>query len=118
MASRTAFVHFSRANYLLPRPQNISRSLSSTSRLTYPRKDSQDKDSIKADATEYSKSGTDDGAANQQDAAFDPKTTSPEKEKNVAGEGEGQGNPLEFSPANKDISKGTTKGGTENSGKE
>ena len=54
---------------------------------TYPRKDSQDKDSIDTEATEYSKSGTDDGAARQGDAAFDPSTTDPAEEKNIAGEG-------------------------------
>lgn len=36
---------------------------------------------------QYSKSGTDDGAAAQGEAAFDPKTTSPEKEKDIAGKG-------------------------------
>lgn len=47
----------------------------------YPRKDSQDKDSINTEATEYSKSGTDDqSAAATESTAFDPKTTSPEAE--------------------------------------
>lgn len=53
----------------------------------YPRKDSQDKDSIDTEATEYSKSGTDDGAAKQREAAFDPSTTDPQKEKDIAGKG-------------------------------
>jgi hypothetical protein len=52
-----------------------------------PRKDSQDKDSINTEATEYSKSGTDDGAARQEEAAFDPSKTDPQKEKDTAGEG-------------------------------
>jgi len=44
---------------------------------------------VKPEATEYSKSGTDDGAAKQMDAAFDPSETSPEGEKQTAGEGDG-----------------------------
>lgn len=54
----------------------------------YPRKDSQDKDSINTEATEYSKSGTDDASAKQEEAAFDPSTTDPKEEKKVAGEGQ------------------------------
>ena len=69
-------------------PLTRIRGLSSTSRSSFPRKNSQDKDSIDTDATEYSKSGTDDASAQQEKAAFDPKTTSPEKEKKIAGEGE------------------------------
>jgi hypothetical protein len=38
--------------------------------LRYPRKGYEDKDSINAEATEYSKSGTDDAAAKQEEAAF------------------------------------------------
>jgi hypothetical protein len=55
--------------------------------LRYPRKGSEDKDSINAEATEYSKSGTDDAAAKQEEAAFDPSTTDPQKEKDIAGKG-------------------------------
>lgn len=58
------------------------------SRLTWlalPRKDSQDRDSIDRESTEYSKSGTDDEAAGLDQAAFDPNTTEPGAEKNAAG---------------------------------
>ncbi|TVY85311.1 hypothetical protein LSUE1_G000208 [Lachnellula suecica] len=55
--------------------------------MRYPRKDSQDKDSINTEATEYTKSGTDDQSARNEDAAFNPDVTSPESEKNVAGKG-------------------------------
>jgi hypothetical protein len=65
----------------------LSRQFSQTTKSRYPRKDSQDKDSINKEATEYSKSGTDDGAARQEEAAFDPKQTDPEGEKRKAGEG-------------------------------
>jgi hypothetical protein len=52
-----------------------------------PRKGSQDKDSINTGATEYSKSGTDDDAARNEKAAFDPSQTAPGEEKEKAGEG-------------------------------
>ncbi|KAL2069664.1 hypothetical protein VTL71DRAFT_14343, partial [Oculimacula yallundae] len=76
----------------------------------------QDKDSIDTEATEYTKSGTDDGAAKQEEAAFDPSTTDPEQERKIAGKGtEGSGNPLDVSPANPEVSKqrGQTEGGAE-----
>lgn len=53
----------------------------------YPRKDSQNKDSIDTEATEYTKSGTDDQTAANEDAAFNPDITSPEAEKKAAGKG-------------------------------
>ena len=84
----------------------------------FPRKDSQHKDSINTEATEYSKSGTDDAAARQEEAAFDPSQTDPGAEKQTAGEGTGSGgNPLDVSPANQDISKprGDQEGGAESS---
>ncbi|CZS92801.1 uncharacterized protein RAG0_03305 [Rhynchosporium agropyri] len=96
-----------------PRPIRVQPFSQSTIRA-YPRKNSQDKDSIDTEATEYSKSGTDDGAARQNEAAFDPSTTDPAEEKKIAGEGN-EGNPLEVSPANPEVSKqrGETEGGAE-----
>lgn len=44
---------------------------------------------MNTDATEYSKSGTDDRAAGEQEAAFDPNLTSPESQHEKAGEGQG-----------------------------
>lgn len=67
------------------------RQFSESAPATYPRKDSQDKDSINCEATEYSKSGTDDEGARQEQAAFDPDLTDPQAEKDVAGEGTGEG---------------------------
>jgi hypothetical protein len=61
--------------------------LHQSSLIRLPRKDSQDKDSINTDATEYTKSGTDDDAARNEKAAFDPSQTTPGKEKEKAGEG-------------------------------
>ncbi|KAI9764197.1 MAG: hypothetical protein M1835_007612 [Candelina submexicana] len=110
------------------------RSLHRTTAVSWPRKDSQHKDSINTEATEYSKSGTDDQAAREQDAAFDPQKTSPETEKETAGENSrvkqeprranyhfipstkssglrilltapADSNPLDVSPANPEVSK-------------
>lgn len=73
-----------------PQPRSFTphapRQFSQSSWLGYPRKDSQDKDSISTEATEYSKSGTDDASARQEDASFDPSITDPGKEKEKAGE--------------------------------
>ena len=67
------------------RPLSFSRSLP----RSYPRKNAQDREAIDTEATEYSKSGTDDAAAKQEEAAFDPEQTSPEQEKDTAGQGTG-----------------------------
>ncbi|KAI9736568.1 MAG: hypothetical protein M1818_006079 [Claussenomyces sp. TS43310] len=93
-----------------------TRAIHRTSTLTYPRKDSQDKDSINTEATEYSKSGTDDEAARNDQAAFDPSTTQPGQERDQAGKGNGS-NPLDVSPANPEVSKQRPlqEGGAENS---
>jgi predicted component of type VI protein secretion system len=55
---------------------------------------------------EYSKSGTDDSSAANEEAAFDPNITDPQEAKDKAGEGNAV-NPLDASPANPEISKGT-----------
>ena len=70
-----------------PFSQYAQRQFSQSARLDYPRKDSQDKDSINTEATEYSKSGTDDASARQDEAAFDPNITDPGKQKDKAAEG-------------------------------
>ncbi|CAD6449107.1 1ed27ea8-744d-4c7a-b5bd-ed4049551cf9 [Sclerotinia trifoliorum] len=95
---------------ILPLTHPFTRPITNTPSTQFPRKDSQQKDSINTEATEYSKSGTDDAAAREQSAAFDPNITNPESEKDQAGKGEkkeGYGNPLEVSPANRDVSRQT-----------
>ena len=67
------------------------RHFSQSTCLAYPRKDSQDKDSINTEATEYSKSATDDEGARQDDAAFNPDITDPQQQKDKAGQGTGEG---------------------------
>ena len=61
------------------------RTLATTPFRAYPRKDSQDRESINTDATEYSKSGSDDKSAAQERAAFEPGRTDPEEAKEEAG---------------------------------
>ncbi|KAF3018443.1 hypothetical protein E8E14_005911 [Neopestalotiopsis sp. 37M] len=51
-------------------------------RMAY--KDDQDRESLKPKAHEYTQSGTDDQAAANTDAAFNPNKTSPEAEKAAA----------------------------------
>lgn len=67
------------------------RQFSQSTCLAYPRKDSQDKDSMNTEATEYSKSATDDEGARHDDAAFNPDITDPQQQKDKAGEGTGEG---------------------------
>lgn len=56
---------------------------------SYPRKDSQDRDSLNPRSTEYSKSGSDDAAA-ASNTAFDPEKTAPETEDKSVGEESGK----------------------------
>ena len=65
------------------------RPFSEATSLAFPRKDSQHKDSINTEATEYSKSATDDESARQSEAAFNPDITDPQHQKDKAGEGTG-----------------------------
>ena len=51
---------------------------------TPARKDTQDKDSLKPEPNDYSKSGSDDAAAATEKAAFDPSSTRPEEEQATA----------------------------------
>lgn len=53
---------------------------------TLARKDTQDKDSMKIEPNEYSKSGSDNAAAEVSDTAFDPDQTSPEEQHDSAGQ--------------------------------
>jgi hypothetical protein len=56
---------------------------------SFARKDTQDKDSLKPEPNEYSKSGSDDAAAATEKAAFDPSSTRPEEEQAIAGKESG-----------------------------
>lgn len=67
-----------------------------------------DREKMNTESNEYSKSGSDAKSA-QEDAAFDPSTTSPESQKQESSDqapnSASQGDPLEVSPGNKEISK-------------
>lgn len=57
---------------------------------------------------EYGKSGTDAAVAENESAAFDPKgSNDPEDARKEAGKGN-DGNPLDVSPANPELSAGTS----------
>ncbi|KIW78354.1 hypothetical protein Z517_08189 [Fonsecaea pedrosoi CBS 271.37] len=76
-------------------------------RHPHPQRDAQmDREKMNPEANEYSKSGTDDASAANEEAAFNPDITDPQEAKKKAGEGN-QVNPLDASPANPDISRGT-----------
>ncbi|PGH27852.1 hypothetical protein AJ80_00402 [Polytolypa hystricis UAMH7299] len=92
-----------------------SAPFSTTPYFRLPAKDSQDRSSLKPRRSEETQSGTDAEAA-EQEAAFDPSTTSPESELKEAREestrvskekgkkDETRTNPLEVSGANPDVS--------------
>ena len=93
------------ASRLRARPAQISRPLSVSSyRLAEhnpnKQRDAQlDREKINTDANEYAKSGTDDTAASNPEAAFDSNTPDPGDAKEQAGKGN-EVNPLDSSPAN------------------
>ena len=83
-----------------------------------PRNDAQGKDDLTPESNEYSKSGSDAQSAQLDKAAFDPSTTSPEKEHDMAGqeaEQSDEANSLNASPANQSISQPKHHGGSEGS---
>ncbi|KAH6648007.1 hypothetical protein BKA67DRAFT_662744 [Truncatella angustata] len=91
---------------MTPFPGMTRRGLRTTAPARMAYKDDQDRESLKPKAHEYTQSGTDEGAAAQSDAAFNPDKTSPETERQTAGAGRGEGNELESSPANKEFAHG------------
>lgn len=73
-------------------------------------KGAEDKDTLKPTSSEYSKSGSDDGAAHT-DTAFDPSQTRPaEEEASAERQAQSKDNSLSASPANKDISQPNSRG--------
>ncbi|PSK50347.1 hypothetical protein B9Z65_291 [Elsinoe australis] len=122
MLSRT-FIRTTRSIY---RPSTFipARTLSQTTRVA-ARKDAMGKDDLKPEPNEYSKSASDDEAARIDGTAFNPNQTRPEEQLEsgeqekgtVSAPSKGEGNPLNASPANHEISqprKGT-EGGAESS---
>ncbi|KAL9099965.1 MAG: hypothetical protein Q9163_004606 [Psora crenata] len=100
-----------------PQPY-AQRQFSQSTWLSYARKSSQDKDSINREPMEYSNSGTDQQEAEQDDPAFNPDITDPQRQKAAAGKTSGDNsNPLDVSPANTEVSKpkAETEGGPQSS---
>jgi len=97
-----------------------TRHFQTASQRQFPYKNTQDKDTIKTDSNEYSKSGGDGAAARQtEDIAFNPDKTSPEEQHDAASRkmGGDSNNPLNVSPANTEIGKprGEQEGGAQGS---
>jgi hypothetical protein len=92
------------ATYTIPVGRlSLTRKYHPTGKLL-SNKDSQDRQSLDPRRSEGTKSGTDDQVAEKTDAAFNPKNTSPEGEKESAAKAS-NGNPLEASGANQEFSK-------------
>ncbi len=87
-----------------PGSQAIVRKYHQTRIFLNPYKDDQDRNSLKPRASDQTKSASDGDVAAHEDAAFNPKKTRPEEEKDAAGK-KTDSNPLEVSGANQDISK-------------
>lgn len=85
------------------------RSASSTSKDPSPQKEAQlDREKMDTQANEYSKSGTDAASAAQENAAFDPNSSNdPDEARKEAAKGN-EANPLDASPANPELSAGTS----------
>ncbi|KAJ9660519.1 hypothetical protein H2198_002455 [Neophaeococcomyces mojaviensis] len=91
---------------------------SETEHPNHQREAQKDREKIDRQSNEYAKSGTDDASAEQMDAAFDPnKSNDPDETRKEAGKGN-EVNPLDASPANPEISSGTSEvsGGADKKG--
>ncbi|KAH7312393.1 hypothetical protein B0I35DRAFT_480850 [Stachybotrys elegans] len=87
---------------------NATRAYHSTVPVSQAYKDSQDRNSLRPSSAENTKSGRDDDAAANPDAAFNPKKTSPEEAERTANKNSATDtNPLEVSGANQEMSKPT-----------
>jgi len=92
------------------RPSALTPRFLSTTPARFAQKDAQDKDSLNPRSTEYSKSGSDDGAA-ASDAAFNPDKTSPEAaEETAEQEAGGKDNTMNVSPGNEKVSEPNSPG--------
>ena len=88
------------------RPFSLTTRRSAESNPNPQRDAQQDREKINPDANEYAKSGTDDTAAKQEEAAFDTDNPNPQEAKKKAGEGN-EVNPLDASPANPELGQPT-----------
>lgn len=88
----------------LAKPATQARFFRSITTSHAPYKDAQDKDSLKPRSTQNTVSGRDDDLVDHPKAAFGQSQNAPETELEMAGEN-ADGNPLEASGANQDLSK-------------
>lgn len=80
----------------------------STSHPNPQREAQKDREKIDRQSNEYSKSGTEEATAAQDKAAFDPNSSNdPDEARKEAGKGNDV-NPLDASPANPELSSGTS----------
>lgn len=104
-----------------PTTITLARPLSTTTPLA-ARKGAEDKDSLQPSRSEQSLTGTDNAAAANEDAAFNPNKTRPEEEVDTAGKNKKDnphgGNPLDVSPGNQEVSQPKPGEGREVKGKE
>jgi hypothetical protein len=113
--AKVSFLPKSITPYYTPRvlPAAPARFLTTTQVMGFPRKNAQNREDMNTESAEYSQSGSDPGAAMEEDA-FDPSKTKPEDEKASGGQN------LEVSPGNSEVSKqrDMQEGGAEESGKD
>ena len=100
LLSKATFLPKSITPYYAPRilPAASTRFLTTTPAVAFPRKNAQNREDMNTEPTEYSKSGTDSGAALEEEA-FNPDITRPEDEKASGGQN------LEVGPGNPEVSK-------------
>lgn len=94
--------HLTRASR--PCMTGIARLYHTSTTLRFPYKDSQDRESLKPGTNDGTRSGRDDDVSAQEDAAFNPRKTDPDAEREAAGRGN-ETNPLDASGANQEFSK-------------
>ena len=104
MFSKTVRLNFlARPNFAAPRHQLIAARPIHQSTRQLARKDAQDKDSLKPEGNEYSKSGSDAESAQVEETAFSPEGTRPEEQHESAGEESQSGVSLHFKAKGYDL---------------
>lgn len=99
---------FSRALRVSSRAPFSSSARHASSRPSSQRDAQLDREKMDTQPNEYSKSGTDADSAAQEHAAFNPNSsTDPDEARKEAGKGN-EVNPLDQSPANPELSSGTS----------
>ncbi|RFU77185.1 hypothetical protein TARUN_5057 [Trichoderma arundinaceum] len=82
----------------------VTRPYHASTALRLPYKNSQDRESLKPASNDGTRSARDEDVTAQEDAAFNPRKTDPETQREAAGRGN-ETNPLDASGANQEFSK-------------